>query len=46
MRFNEAMQQPAKPEKKKEKPRELPKAGSYGKSDLTAQGVKKGVWEK
>lgn len=45
MRFNEAMQQPAKPAKEK-KPREMPKAGGYKASDLQAKGVKSGTWEK
>lgn len=36
----------AKPTKGKEKPREIPKAGSYTSKDLQAPGVKSGVWER
>lgn len=36
----------SKAPKNKEKPREIPKAGSYTSKDLKAPGVKSGVWER
>lgn len=39
-------QSPSRTTEKKKPERTLPKAGSYSAKDLSAKGVRSGVWEK